>query len=41
VEAKLVLLADGPTHYRFADFVLSSRRSMKWLQKVWSEPKAP
>ena len=40
VEAKLVLLADGPTHYRFADFVLSLRRSQKWLQKVWSEPKA-
>jgi hypothetical protein len=41
LEAKLVLLADGPTHYRFADFVLSLRRSTKWLQKVWSEPKAP
>jgi pimeloyl-ACP methyl ester carboxylesterase len=39
VEAKLVLLADGPTHYRFADFVLPLSRSTKWLQKVWSDPK--
>jgi pimeloyl-ACP methyl ester carboxylesterase len=41
VEARLIMLPDGPSHYRFADFVLPLRRSMKWLKKVWSEPKAP
>jgi pimeloyl-ACP methyl ester carboxylesterase len=40
VEAKLVLLADGPSHYLFSDYVLPLRRSMKWLQDVWSEPRA-
>ena len=41
VEAKFVVVFDGPSHYRFADYVLPLRRSMEWLQKVWSEPKAP
>jgi predicted peptidase len=41
VEAKIVLLADGPTHFYTPGFVLPLRRSVKWLQKVWSEPRTP
>lgn len=41
VEARFVVVFDGPSHYRFADYVLPLRRSMEWLQKVWSEPKTP
>jgi len=41
VEARVVMLADGPSHYRFADFVQPLRWSAKWLQKVWSEPRTP
>lgn len=41
VEARVVMLPDGPSHYRFEDFVLPLRRSVKWLQKVWSEPRTP
>jgi predicted peptidase len=41
VEAKIVLLADGPTHFYTAGFILPLRRSVEWLQKVWSEPRTP
>jgi hypothetical protein len=41
VEAKIVLLADGPTQFYTAGFVLPLGRSVKWLQKVWSEPRTP
>jgi predicted peptidase len=41
VEARFVWVLDGPSHYRFADYVLPVRRSMIWLEEVWSEPKAP
>ena len=41
VEAKFVVVFDGPSHYRFGDYVLPLRRSMQWLETVWSEPPAP
>ena len=37
VNAKLVVLEDGPTHYNTAGFAPALRRGTKWLKKVWEQ----
>lgn len=37
VNAKLVLLQDGPTHYNTAAFAPALRRGAKWLKKLWEK----
>jgi len=42
VNAKLVMLRDGPTHYDTAAFAPALRRGAKWLQRLWeAEAKLP
>jgi len=37
VKAKLVVLQDGPTHYRTAAFAPALARGAKWLEKLWEK----
>ncbi len=36
IEAKLVVLEEGPTHYNTAAFAPALRRGAKWLEKLWA-----
>jgi predicted peptidase len=40
LEAKLVVLEDGPTHYDTTAFAPALRHGAKWLEKLWRQAEA-
>jgi len=40
LNAKIVVLEDGPTHYDTAAFAPALRQGARWLEKLWAEAEA-